>query len=80
MALAQSAETTLPEKADGVVVTVPAYFDDSQRQATRQAADIAGLNVLRLLNEPTAAAVAYGLDTSINESVCSPFTIWVVEL
>ena len=49
-------------------MTVPAYFDDSQRQATRQAADIAGLNVLRLLNEPTAAAVAYGLDTSINES------------
>ena len=68
MALAQSAEMTLSEKADGVVVTVPAYFDDSQRQATRQAADIAGLNVLRLLNEPTAAAVAYGLDTSINES------------
>ncbi len=66
--LAQSAERVLSEKADGVVVTVPAYFDDSQRQATRQAADIAGLNVLRLLNEPTAAAVAYGLDTSITES------------
>ena len=58
----------MAQAADIVVVTVPAYFDDSQRQATRQAADIAGLNVLRLLNEPTAAAVAYGLDTSIKES------------
>lgn len=48
---------------DGVVITVPAYFDDAQRQATRQAAELAGLKVLRLLNEPTAAAVAYGLDT-----------------
>ncbi|MGK0401244.1 MAG: molecular chaperone HscA, partial [Candidatus Azotimanducaceae bacterium] len=48
---------------DGVVITVPAYFDDAQRQATRDAAAIAGLNVLRLLNEPTAAAVAYGLDS-----------------
>ena len=55
-------------QADGVVITVPAYFDDSQRQATRQAAELAGLNVLRLLNEPTAAAVAYGLDESIEES------------
>ena len=54
--------------ADGVVITVPAYFDDSQRQATRQAAELAGLNVLRMLNEPTAAAVAYGLDESIEES------------
>lgn len=53
---------------DGVVITVPAYFDDSQRQATRQAAELAGLNVLRMLNEPTAAAVAYGLDESIEES------------
>ncbi|OOZ42190.1 Fe-S protein assembly chaperone HscA [Solemya pervernicosa gill symbiont] len=48
----------------GVVITVPAYFDDAQRQATKDAAQIAGLNVLRLLNEPTAAAVAYGLDQS----------------
>ena len=55
-------------QADGVVITVPAYFDDSQRQATRQAAELAGLNVLRMLNEPTAAAVAYGLDESIEES------------
>ena len=48
---------------DGVVITVPAYFDDAQRQATKDAARIAGIHVLRLLNEPTAAAVAYGLDT-----------------
>ena len=47
----------------GAVITVPAYFDDAQRQATKDAAKLAGLNVLRLLNEPTAAAVAYGLDT-----------------
>jgi molecular chaperone HscA len=46
----------------GAVITVPAYFDDAQRQATKDAAAAAGLNVLRLLNEPTAAAVAYGLD------------------
>ena len=51
-----------------MVITVPAYFDDRQRQATRQAAELAGLNVLRLLNEPTAAAVAYGLDETIAES------------
>ena len=54
---------TLAGNLDGVVITVPAYFDDAQRQATRDAARIAGLQVLRLLNEPTAAAVAYGLDT-----------------
>ena len=46
----------------GTVVTVPAYFDDAQRQATKDACELAGLNVLRLINEPTAAAVAYGLD------------------
>ena len=46
----------------GAVITVPAYFDDAQRQATKDAARLAGLNVLRLLNEPTAAAIAYGLD------------------
>ncbi len=56
------AEETLGGALDGVVITVPAYFDDAQRQATREAASQAGLNVLRLLNEPTAAAVAYGLD------------------
>jgi molecular chaperone HscA len=56
------AETTLDGTLTGVVITVPAYFDDAQRQATKDAARLAGLNVLRLLNEPTAAAVAYGLD------------------
>ena len=54
---------TLAGELDGVVITVPAYFDDAQRQATKDAAQLAGVNVLRLLNEPTAAAIAYGLDT-----------------
>lgn len=53
---------SLGEEPAGVVITVPAYFDDAQRQATKYAGEIAGLNVLRLLNEPTAAAIAYGLD------------------
>jgi molecular chaperone HscA len=56
------AEKALGGELDGVVITVPAYFDDAQRQATKDAGRIAGLNVLRLLNEPTAAALAYGLD------------------
>jgi molecular chaperone HscA len=56
------AEGTLGDSLVGAVITVPAYFDDAQRQATRDAARLAGLNVLRLLNEPTAAAIAYGLD------------------
>ncbi|WP_312570596.1 Fe-S protein assembly chaperone HscA [Stutzerimonas balearica] len=60
--LRQRAEQTLGGDLVGAVITVPAYFDDAQRQATKDAARIAGLNVLRLLNEPTAAAVAYGLD------------------
>jgi molecular chaperone HscA len=61
-ALKARAEETLGGELQGVVITVPAYFDDAQRQATRDAGRLAGLNVLRLLNEPTAAAVAYGLD------------------
>ncbi|RML54031.1 hscA-like chaperone protein [Pseudomonas syringae group genomosp. 3] len=60
--LRQRAEAALGGELVGAVITVPAYFDDSQRQATKDAAKLAGLNVLRLLNEPTAAAVAYGLD------------------
>ncbi len=56
------AEDTFDEELFGAVITVPAYFDDAQRQATKDAAQLAGLNVLRLINEPTAAAVAYGLD------------------
>ena len=61
-ALRQRAEDTFDDEVHGAVITVPAYFDDAQRQATKDAARLAGLNVLRLLNEPTAAAVAYGLE------------------
>ena len=60
--LRQRAEDTLDAELFGAVVTVPAYFDDAQRQATKDAAQLAGLNVLRLISEPTAAAIAYGLD------------------
>lgn len=62
-ALAQRAEKALGGELTGVVVTVPAHFDDAQRQSTKDAAKLAGVNVLRLLNEPTAAALAYGLDS-----------------
>jgi len=58
------AEDTFNEDIYGAVITVPAYFDDAQRQATKDAAQLAGLNVLRLINEPTAAAIAYGLDNA----------------
>ena len=61
-ALAQRAQDALGGDLDGAVITVPAYFDDAQRQATKDAATLAGIKVLRLLNEPTAAAIAYGLD------------------
>lgn len=61
--LSLRARDTLGEALEGAVITVPAYFDDAQRQGTKDAANIAGLNVLRLLNEPTAAAIAYGLDS-----------------
>lgn len=60
--LKKLAEKSLADSLTGAVITVPAYFDEAQRQATRDAAQLAGLNVLRLLNEPTAAAIAYGLD------------------
>ena len=63
-ALRRRAQATLGDEIDGAVITVPAYFDDAQRQATKDAARLAGLQVLRLLNEPTAAAVAYGLDSA----------------
>lgn len=62
-ALAARAREALAGELDGVVITVPAYFDDAQRQGTKDAARLAGLHVLRLLNEPTAAAIAYGLDS-----------------
>ena len=58
------AEDTFNDDLHGAVITVPAYFDDAQRQATKDAAQMAGINVLRLINEPTAAAIAYGLDNA----------------
>ena len=65
----QTAEDYLGEKITEAVVTVPAYFDDSQRQATKDAGQIAGLNVLRIINEPTAASLAYGLDKKKDERI-----------
>ncbi|GAB1721833.1 MAG: molecular chaperone DnaK [Nitrospira sp. CR1.1] len=65
----QTAEDYLGEKVTEAVVTVPAYFDDSQRQATKDAGQIAGLNVLRIINEPTAASLAYGLDKKKDERI-----------
>jgi L1 cell adhesion molecule like protein len=62
----ETAETYLGETVKSAVITVPAYFNDSQRQATKDAGAIAGLNVLRIINEPTAAAIAYGLDKQSN--------------
>ena len=62
--LRERAEASLGGELVGAVITVPAYFDDAQRQATKDAAKLAGLSVLRLLNEPTAAAIAYGLDNA----------------
>ena len=67
--LAKRGQAKLDAEIDGVVITVPAYFDEAQRQATKDAARIAGLNVLRLLSEPTAAAVAYGLDKKLQGNV-----------
>jgi heat shock protein 5 len=58
----ETAEAYLGEKVTHAVVTVPAYFNDAQRQATKDAGVIAGLNIMRIINEPTAAAIAYGLD------------------
>jgi len=72
--LKQRALATLGDEINGAVITVPAYFDDAQRQATKDAAKLADINVLRLLNEPTAAAVAYGLDTG-NEGVIAVFDL-----
>ncbi|HXI02343.1 MAG TPA: Hsp70 family protein, partial [Candidatus Saccharimonadales bacterium] len=65
----ESAEAYLGQKVDRAVITVPAYFNDSQRQATKDAGEIAGLKVERIINEPTAAALAYGLDKKKNETI-----------
>jgi molecular chaperone DnaK len=67
--LAEEAERYLGEEVTGAVITVPAYFNDSQRQATRDAGRIAGLDVLRIINEPTAASLAYGLDKGRSEKI-----------
>ncbi len=72
--LRQRAEDSFDADIDGAVITVPAYFDDAQRQATQDAAQLAGLNVLRLINEPTAAAMAYGLDNA-SEGIYAVFDL-----
>ncbi|MCA0894276.1 Fe-S protein assembly chaperone HscA [Microbulbifer agarilyticus] len=78
--LAQRGADSLGGELDGAVITVPAYFDDAQRQATKDAAKLAGLKVLRLLNEPTAAAVAYGLDKTEDGADSADKTIAVYDL
>ncbi|MDV2860276.1 Fe-S protein assembly chaperone HscA [Psychrobacter sp. CAM01] len=76
-ALEQRAASALPaDSIEGAVITVPAYFDEAQRQATKDAAQAAGINVLRLLNEPTAAAVAYGLDKPNQDNTQSHYLIY----
>jgi molecular chaperone DnaK len=67
MKLKRDAESYLGDSVTDAVITVPAYFNDAQRQATKEAGEIAGLNVLRIINEPTAAALAYGLDKASKE-------------
>lgn len=86
MKLKKDAESYLGETVDSAVITVPAYFDDAQRQATKQAGEIAGLKVERIINEPTAAALAYGLDKKQNEKIAvydlggGTFDISILEL
>jgi molecular chaperone HscA len=78
--LAGRAELALSGKLDGAVITVPAYFDEAQRQATKDAATLAGIKVLRLLNEPTAAAIAYGLDAEVFDDESQQRLIAVYDL
>jgi molecular chaperone DnaK len=86
MKMKKTAEDYLGETVTDAVITVPAYFDDSQRQATKDAGKIAGLNVLRIINEPTAAALAYGLDKKKDEKIAvfdlggGTFDISILEL
>lgn len=75
MKLKRDAEAYLGESVTDAVITVPAYFDDAQRQATKEAGEIAGLNVLRIVNEPTAAALAYGLDKAEKEETILVFDL-----
>src|SRR5260370_6800374 len=84
--LKKAAEDYLGEKVNEAVITVPAYFNDAQRQATKDAGQIAGLEVKRIINEPTAAALAYGLDKGKDETIAvyhfgsSPFDISILEV
>src|SRR2546430_9973457 len=84
--LKTAAEDFLGEKITKAAITVPAYFNDSQRQATKQAGEIAGLEVLRIINEPTAAELAYGLDKKKDETIAvydlggGTFDIWILEV
>src|SRR5690242_7525642 len=73
--LKRDAESYLGEPVTDAVITVPAYFEDAQRQATKEAGEIAGLNVLRIVNEPTAAALAYGLDKGETEQTILVFDL-----
>ena len=75
MKLKRDAESYLGEKVTDAVITVPAYFDDAERQATKEAGEIAGLNVLRIVNEPTAAALAYGLDKGKEDELILVFDL-----
>ncbi len=75
MKLKRDAEAYLGETITDAVITVPAYFNDAQRQATKEAGEIAGLNVLRIVNEPTAAALAYGLDKGENDQTILVFDL-----
>src|SRR3989440_2316475 len=75
MKLKRDAESYLGEDVTDAVITVPAYFEDAQRQATKEAGQIAGLNVLRIVNEPTAAALAYGLDKGEKEQTILVFDL-----
>ena len=74
----ETAEAYLGKVVTNAVVTVPAYFNDSQRQATKDSGTIAGLNVLRIINEPTAAAIAYGLDKKVSFMFIVPviYNVW----
>src|SRR5690625_7887754 len=73
--LKKDAESYLGEDVTDAVITVPAYFSDAERQATKEAGQIAGMNVLRIVNEPTAAALAYGLDKGDNEQTILVFDL-----
>ena len=75
MKLKRDAEAYLGDTVTDAVITVPAYFNDSQRQATKEAGEIAGLNVLRIINEPTSAALAYGLDKGDKEQTILVFDL-----